>query len=87
MQSLIDDELYKELMSVDSSKIRAEIDIIGHLAYIEIRIYEPDIMKMTEMERFYLMGYLHELRHIIESKGLRCSFGPSKKYRSAPRKP
>lgn len=74
MQRMMTPELYQEIQSIDDSKITAKVDVIEHIHAIEVRVYQPDVMRLTENERLYLMSYLHEIRKAIEDKGVRCFF-------------
>jgi hypothetical protein len=54
------------------------IDFVEHDAYIGVRIYENQVMSMSQGQHVSVMEYLHLLRTTIESFGVKCFFDGAK---------
>ena len=51
------------------------VDIVTHPNYIELRIYENQILSYDDTRRKATMKHLLMMREIIESYGVRCELG------------
>ena len=54
------------------------IDFVEFPDYIGLRIYENQIMSMDSSKQYSVMEYLHMLRNVIESFGVKCFFDGAK---------
>lgn len=50
------------------------IDFVEFPDYIGIRTYENEVMAMSEAKQLTLMEYMHMIRKLIESYGVKCYF-------------
>jgi hypothetical protein len=51
------------------------MDIVQHPSYVELRVYENQIMGMGDMNRLKVMEYLTAVQDIVSSYGIRCELG------------
>lgn len=54
------------------------IDFVEYPEYIAVRVYENQIMSMSEGQKVSIMEYLQLLRTTIESFGVVCHFDGAK---------
>lgn len=54
------------------------VDFVEFPDYIGLRVYENQIMSMSDSQQYSVMEYLHMLRNIIESFGVKCFFDGAK---------
>jgi hypothetical protein len=56
---------------------RVTIDFVEFPDYIGIRTYENEVMSLSDEKQLSLMEYMHMIRKLIESYGVRCFFDGS----------
>lgn len=54
------------------------VDLVEFPNYVGLRIYENQIMSMTDAQQYSVMEYLHTLRRTIESFNVECYFDGAK---------
>jgi hypothetical protein len=54
------------------------IDITENPSYIGLRVYENQIMSLSDEKRYGVMMYLHEMRKVILQFGYKCFFEGAK---------
>lgn len=54
------------------------VDFVDMDKYIALRVYENQIMSMSDMQRLSVMEYLQLVRTTIESYGITCHFDGAK---------
>ena len=54
------------------------VDFVDMDKYIALRVYENQIMAMSDMQRLSVMEYLQLVRTTIESYGVTCHFDGAK---------
>jgi len=47
-------------------------DMVEHPDFLEIRIYENEIMTFEENQRVVIMDYLLKVRDVVQLSGVRC---------------
>lgn len=50
------------------------IDITENNSYVGLRVYENEVMALSDEKRYGLMLYLHEMRKVVEQFGYKCLF-------------
>ena len=48
------------------------MDIVDNEHFIELRVYENQVMAMNSTQQLIVMEYLHKVRKIIEGYGYKC---------------
>lgn len=67
----ISPEMLKQLRLLKPPN-RLVVDIVDADQFIELRIYENQVMEMNANQQDAVMNFLHKMRSIVESYGYRC---------------
>jgi hypothetical protein len=51
------------------------VDVVTHPDFLELRIYENQIMSYNITQREAVMQHLYVMKDIVEAYGVRCEFG------------
>jgi len=51
------------------------VDIVTHPDFLELRVYENQIMSYDITQREAIMQHLYLMKDIVESHSVRCEFG------------
>ena len=54
------------------------IDITENPSYICLRVYENEVMSLSDEKRYGFMMHLQEMRKVLETFGYKCSFEGAK---------
>jgi hypothetical protein len=60
------------IRNVKKPSFKFTMDTIEHPDYVELRIYEDEIMEFNETQRFEVMEYLIMCQRVVESFGHKC---------------
>ena len=62
------------------------IDIVENDSYVGLRVYENQIMSLSDEKQYGIMMHLHEMRKVLLQFGYKCFFegGKGDPPRSAP---
>ena len=54
------------------------VDITENPSYVGLRVYENQVMSLSDEKRYGIMVHLHEMRKIVLQFGYKCFFEGSK---------
>ena len=60
------------IRQVKKPRFKFVMDVVEHPDYLELRVYEDEVMEMNETQRMELMNYLIMCQRIVESFGVKC---------------
>jgi predicted DNA binding CopG/RHH family protein len=70
---IIDPVLIKTLKQMQSP-YKITVDLVDKDTYIGLRIYENEVMALSDERQLTVIEYLHKMREIIKSFGYKCFF-------------
>lgn len=68
---LINQDMLKEVRLIKPPH-NLVMDIVDTEHFIELRVYENQVMAMNSDQQLFVMEYLHKVRNIIERYGYKC---------------
>jgi hypothetical protein len=57
--------------------LKFTMDIVEHMEYIEVRVYENQLMQFNDSKRVQAMEYLNKIDTLLKSFGLKSFIGGS----------
>lgn len=60
------------IRKIKRPRVKFTMDIVEHPDYIELRVYEDEIMELNETQRFEIMDYLITCQKMVETFGVKC---------------
>jgi hypothetical protein len=54
------------------------IDIVENPNYVGLRVYENQVMSLSNEKQYGVMMHLHEMRKVVQNFGYKCFFEGSK---------
>lgn len=73
----IDKNLIKTLKTM-KIPYNVTIDIVDAGQYVGLRIYENEVLALSNEKRLYVMEHLQKMRQMVEAFGYTCHFQGSK---------
>lgn len=70
---IIEPELVKILKSMQSP-YKITVDLVDKKDYIGLRIYENEVMALSDERQVTVVEYLHKMRKTIQAFGYKCFF-------------
>ena len=71
-----DKTMAKAIRSIPKS-LKFTMDIVEHMEYIEVRVYENQLMQFNDSKRVQAMEYLNKVDTLLKSFGLKSFIGGS----------
>jgi hypothetical protein len=71
-------EILAALKSVKKPYAKLTVDFVEFPDYLAARTYENEVMSMSDGQQVGILEYLHELRAIVESFGVKFYFDGAK---------
>lgn len=71
---MIDKLCLKMLKQMKAPYPNIVIDIVETDSYVALRVYENEIMALSNEKQYGIMMHLHEMRKVVEQFGYKCFF-------------
>ena len=65
-------EVQKAIRQIKSPYPKLKVSVVEYPGMLSLRIYESNITEFSPMEHITIMEYLHTMKAIIESFGIKC---------------
>lgn len=68
------DKLVLNVLKDNKPPYNIVVDIVETPGYLALRVYENEVMSLSSDKQLIVMEYLHKLRNIVMTFGIKCHF-------------
>lgn len=68
------DQLLVKVLKDNKPPYNIVVDIVDTHYYVALRVYENEIMSLSNEKQLLVMEYLHKMRKIVMDFGYKCHF-------------
>ena len=69
---LYTNEVQKAVREIKSPYPTLKVSVVEYPGMLSLRVYESNITEFSPMQHITIMEYLHTLKRMIESFGIKC---------------